>query len=66
MRDYMKERFHAYVCEKGCGHTTLVNKFYKNKLMHCAVCGEKKTMEYKGTAIVGTIVHPSNLLFTKN
>lgn len=44
----MKKQFHRYECSTGCGHTTIVDKFYKNKIMHCAVCGEKKTLFYKG------------------
>lgn len=39
--------FHGYACS-GCGHTTIVNKYYKIKLMHCAVCGHKDRMSYLG------------------
>lgn len=39
--------FHGYFCE-GCGHTTITDKFYKIKIMHCAVCGNKDRMSYLG------------------
>lgn len=40
--------FYGYECFSGCGHTTITNKYYKFKKMHCAVCGTKETMEYVG------------------
>lgn len=40
--------FHGYYCRSGCGHTTIVNKYMKTKLLHCAYCGTKETLEYIG------------------
>ncbi|MCY8636511.1 hypothetical protein MOD96_01680 [Bacillus sp. S17B2] len=42
------EQYHGYVCEKGCGHTTVVNKYYKQKQIYCDVCGSKDQMKYLG------------------
>jgi hypothetical protein len=39
---------YAYKCESGCGHVTMIDKFYKTKRVFCGVCGTKETMEYKG------------------
>jgi ribosomal protein S27E len=41
----MNSKFHGYLCG-GCGHTTITDKHYKIKLIHCAVCGHKDTMSY--------------------
>lgn len=42
------DEYHAYTCETGCGHTTLIDKYYKGKRVFCGVCGEKSEMIYKG------------------
>lgn len=42
------ETGYAYQCEKGCGHTTTIDKFYKGKRVFCGVCGTKHTMVYQG------------------
>lgn len=44
--------FHQYECKTGCGHVTVVDKFYQTKRMYCAVCGTKETLVYKGKAKV--------------
>lgn len=44
--------WHAYTCEKGCGHTTTIDKFYKSKRVFCGVCGTKSTMVYQGERLV--------------
>ncbi|AEZ50511.1 hypothetical protein F400_gp064 [Bacillus phage BCD7] len=61
----MEQIFHVYKCEKGCGHTTIVDKYYLRKLMHCAVCGEKQTMVYQGETNIGEIRKPT-LINLKN
>lgn len=51
--------FHAYICTSGCGHTTIVNKKYRNKRIHCAVCAEKTTMEYIGECEINLLKQPN-------
>lgn len=41
-------KFHSYKCETGCGHTTIIDKYYKTKRVFCGVCGTKNTMVYQG------------------
>lgn len=48
----MTKSWYAYTCEKGCGHTTIIDKFYKGKRVFCGVCGTKTTMEYQGERLV--------------
>lgn len=40
--------YHGYVCQTGCGHTTLTDKYYKTRRTRCAVCGVKTEMQYQG------------------
>ncbi|AYJ75589.1 hypothetical protein [Bacillus phage BSTP8] len=42
------KKYYGYVCRTGCGHTTVVDKKYKQKRVYCAVCGYKDRMEYLG------------------
>lgn len=51
----MPKEFHAYKCEKGCGHTTVIDKFYKGKRVFCGVCGTKSTMVYDGKYTVSKV-----------
>lgn len=44
--------YHMYKCRTGCGHTTVVDKYYKTRRVFCGVCGEKSCMEYQGEARV--------------
>lgn len=39
--------FHMYKCS-GCGHTTIIDKFYKTRRVFCGVCGVKTRMDYQG------------------
>lgn len=45
-------QWHEYQCEKGCGHKTIIDKFYKGKRVFCGVCGTKSTMVYQGERLV--------------
>lgn len=44
----MSKTYHAYTCETGCGHTTIIDKHYKTKRVFCGVCGTKTEMVYQG------------------
>lgn len=46
---------YQYMCETGCGHTTIIDKYYKTKRVFCGVCGTKTTMVYQGECIVTRI-----------
>lgn len=50
--------YYAYECRTGCGHITLTDKLYKNKRTHCAVCGEKTEMEYRGEHTITSVPDP--------
>ncbi|UXR28950.1 hypothetical protein [Bacillus phage Nachito] len=39
---------HVWKCEQGCGHITMIDKFYKTRRVFCGVCGTKSTMVYQG------------------
>ncbi|PGF05252.1 hypothetical protein [Bacillus toyonensis] len=56
--------YYGYKCETGCGHITLTDKYYKTKLTHCAVCGEKKTLVYIGEFEAKAVT--SNSLVSRN
>ncbi|PHE74503.1 hypothetical protein COF80_33035 [Bacillus toyonensis] len=51
----MLKNHHAYKCETGCGHTTIIDKFYKTKRVFCGVCGTKDTVVYQGECQVEKI-----------
>ena len=40
--------YHGYTCRTGCGHTTLTDKYYETRRIHCSVCGVKTEMQYLG------------------
>lgn len=42
-----KSDYHMYVCG-GCGHTTIIDKYYKIRVNFCGVCGTKDRLEYEG------------------
>lgn len=62
----MTKSWHAYTCEKGCGHTTIIDKFYKGKRVFCGVCGTKTTMEYQGERLVENAPKSTNLPTNSN
>lgn len=39
--------YHMYSCN-GCGHATIIDKYYKTRRVHCGICGEKLLMDYRG------------------
>lgn len=39
---------YKYICRTGCGHTTIIDKFYKRQRAFCGICGTRSTMEYMG------------------
>lgn len=39
--------FHMYKCG-GCGHKTIIDKYYKTRRVFCGVCGEKTRMHHQG------------------
>lgn len=55
MKELHEKDYFAYVCETGCGHTTITDKFFKTKRVHCAVCGIKTEMRYVGEVPVGPV-----------
>lgn len=54
-----QKTYHAYHCDSGCGHTTIIDKYYKNKRVYCGVCGTKSTMVYQGECNVKLTNKPS-------
>ncbi|OBA05439.1 hypothetical protein A9D36_09535 [Bacillus subtilis] len=40
--------YYKYNCRTGCGHTTIIDKFYKRQRAFCGICGTRSTMEYMG------------------
>jgi len=48
IRGVTELKFYGYECFSGCGHISVVDKYYKTRRMHCAVCGTKETMVYIG------------------
>lgn len=59
------ETGYAYQCEKGCGHTTTIDKYYKGKRVFCGVCGTKDTMVYQGERQMHPIVKEQTTSFFK-
>ncbi|ANB49298.1 hypothetical protein C3Z10_11540 [Bacillus velezensis] len=39
---------YKHICRTGCGHTTIIDKFYKRQRAFCGICGTRSTMEYMG------------------
>lgn len=37
---------YKYICRTGCGHTTIIDKYYKRQRAFCGICGTRSTMEY--------------------
>lgn len=48
-------KYYAYECHSGCGRITLTDKLYKTKRTHCAVCGVKTEMEFRGEYSINKI-----------
>lgn len=48
-----------YQCS-GCGHKTVIDKFYKTRRVFCGVCGEKSRMDYQGECDVTKRPTPSD------
>ncbi|MGX1266705.1 DNA-directed RNA polymerase subunit RPC12/RpoP [Rossellomorea marisflavi] len=38
--------YFKYAC-CGCGHETIIDKFYKTRRVFCGVCGGKNLMDFK-------------------
>lgn len=55
--------YHMYQCS-GCGHQTIINKFYKTRRVYCGVCGEKARMDYQGECDVTVTKRPASGGFT--
>lgn len=56
IKELHEKQFYAYVCQTGCGHTTITDKRFKTKRIHCAVCGIKTEMQYVGEVPVGPVI----------
>lgn len=53
--------YYKYACS-GCGHQTIIDKFYKTRRVFCGVCGEKTRMDYRAQCDVKEHAKTSVLL----